>query len=109
MTRNGKYSRGSLMMSWIKLLIIVWDVKWPNVPAQARRANDVRLSTEARSRRCLQPVCWTSYLVKNSGFQLSAYNFFRSVSAPAASMVSMCVKVQRKSMKSSFVVAFSLK
>ena len=34
-------------------------VKLPNVPAQARRANDVRLSTEARSRRCLEPVCWT--------------------------------------------------
>lgn len=30
MTRNGKYSRGSLMMSWIKLLIIVWNVMWPN-------------------------------------------------------------------------------
>ena len=30
----------------------------PNVPAQARRANGVRLSTEARSRRCLQPACY---------------------------------------------------
>jgi hypothetical protein len=28
----------------------------PNDPAQARRADDVRLSTEARSRRCLQPA-----------------------------------------------------
>jgi hypothetical protein len=28
-----------------------------NAPAQARRANGVRLSTETRSRRCLQPVC----------------------------------------------------
>ena len=29
---------------------------WPSVPAQARRANDVRLPTEARSRRCRQPT-----------------------------------------------------
>src|SRR6266536_1298526 len=29
----------------------------PNDPAQARRANAVGLSTERRSRRCLQPVC----------------------------------------------------
>ena len=28
----------------------------PNVPAHRRRANDVRLSTEARSRRSVQPV-----------------------------------------------------
>jgi len=34
MTRNGKYSRGSLMMSWIKLLIIVWDVYGLTTQAQ---------------------------------------------------------------------------
>jgi hypothetical protein len=28
-----------------------------NVPAHRRRANDVRLSTETRSRRSVQPVC----------------------------------------------------
>ena len=31
-----------------------------NAPGQARRADDVRLSTEALSRRCLQPVCSTA-------------------------------------------------
>ena len=30
----------------------------PNVPAQVRRAKDVRLPTETRSRRCLQPDGW---------------------------------------------------
>ena len=29
----------------------------PNTPAQARRADDVGLLTETRSRRCLQTVC----------------------------------------------------
>ena len=28
-----------------------------NAPAQARRANDARLSTERRSRCCLEPAC----------------------------------------------------
>ena len=28
-----------------------------SAPAQARRAKDVRLPTETRSRRCLQPAC----------------------------------------------------
>jgi len=31
-----------------------------NVPAQARQANDLRLSTETRSRRCLEPDGWTA-------------------------------------------------
>src|SRR5262249_55649421 len=31
----------------------------PNAPAHRRRANGVRLSTETRSRRSVQPVCWT--------------------------------------------------
>lgn len=31
-----------------------------NDPAQARQANDVRLPTETRSRRCQQPVCSAS-------------------------------------------------
>jgi hypothetical protein len=30
---------------------------WSNAPVQARRTSDFRLSTEARLRRCLQPVC----------------------------------------------------
>ena len=30
----------------------------PNAPAQSRRANGLRLPTEGRTRRCLQPVCW---------------------------------------------------
>ena len=38
----------------------------PNVPAQARRAKGVRLSTETRSRRCLQPACSTSLFVNQT-------------------------------------------
>jgi len=30
-----------------------------SVPAQAGRGKDVRLQTETRYRRCLEPVCWT--------------------------------------------------
>ena len=30
----------------------------PNAPAQARRANGVRMSTKTRNRRCLQPACY---------------------------------------------------
>jgi hypothetical protein len=33
------------------------NIYTPNAPAHRRRANDVRLSTEARSRRSVQPVC----------------------------------------------------
>jgi hypothetical protein len=33
-----------------------YDAAIANVPDQARRANGVQLLTEARSRRCLQPV-----------------------------------------------------
>jgi len=40
----------------------------PNAPAQARRANDVRLPTETRSRRCLQPACWTTSLITTQSY-----------------------------------------
>jgi|SRR2546429_616467 len=36
--------------------------KWPNDPAHRRRANSVRLSTETRARRSVQPVCWKRLL-----------------------------------------------
>ncbi len=39
---------------WIRR--VIYRVS-PNAPAQACRANGVRLSTETRSRRCLQPAC----------------------------------------------------
>src|SRR6266480_6734664 len=37
----------------------------PNVPAHRRRASDVRLSTAARSRRSVQPVCWAFFSVSS--------------------------------------------
>jgi hypothetical protein len=42
----------ALRFAWMVLTVLLL----PNVPAQARQANGVRLSTETRSRRCLQPV-----------------------------------------------------
>ena len=41
-------------LSAMVISISLWFVS-ANAPAQARRANDVRLPTETRSRRCLQP------------------------------------------------------
>jgi hypothetical protein len=49
----------------------------PNTPAQARRANDFRLSTQTPARRCLQPggstiVCECSLASGNSAMDLRA-------------------------------------
>src|SRR5439155_26180148 len=48
----------------IKASCVLWNARiiarfaMPNAPAQARQGSGVRLSTETRTRRCLQPDGW---------------------------------------------------
>src|SRR5690349_8409180 len=55
--RNNATSGSDQILVVNDLLVDMLRLVLPNAPAQARRANSVQLSTETRSRRCLQPVC----------------------------------------------------
>jgi hypothetical protein len=52
-------------------------VMWPNAPAQARRGKGVGLSTETRSRRCLQPA----------GSTIQCFVFNGGVAMPPQSLI----------------------
>ena len=54
--RGARNHPGTARTSANKNLNVGDIVNAPNAPAQARRADDVRLLTKTRSRRCLQPA-----------------------------------------------------